>query len=111
MYNGLPPPAGLSMPLPPPTPTGHPGPSFSPMGQTTLGILPSRPLTNGQKPKPAPAWSIRPRVLLVEDDPVCRQLSSKFLEVFGCTIDVAEDGMSAVSKMNAEKYDLVFMVR
>jgi osomolarity two-component system response regulator SKN7 len=37
-------------------------------------------------------------------------LSSKFLQVFGCEIDVAVDGMVAVHKMNLDKYDLVLMV-
>lgn len=49
--------------------------------------------------------------MLVEDDSVCRKLSSKFLEVFGCDIDVAVDGVSAVNKMKMQKYDLVLMVR
>ena len=50
------------------------------------------------------------RVLLVDDDAVSRKLSSKFLQVFGCAIDVAVDGVGAVNKMNLEKYDLVLMV-
>ena len=58
-----------------------------------------------------PGWAVPPRVLLVEDDAVSRRLSSKFLQVFGCTIDVAVDGVGAVNKMNLEKYDLVLMVR
>jgi len=57
-----------------------------------------------------PGWAVPPRVLLVEDDAVSRRLSSKFLQVFGCTIDVAVDGVGAVDKMNLEKYDLVLMV-
>jgi len=57
-----------------------------------------------------PGWAVPPRVLLVDDDAVTRKLSSKFLQVFGCTIDVAVDGVSAVNKMNLEKYDLVLMV-
>ena len=52
-----------------------------------------------------------PRVLLVDDDVVSRKVSSKFLQIFGCTIDVAVDGVGAVNKMNLEKYDLVLMVR
>ncbi|PWZ00292.1 hypothetical protein BCV70DRAFT_161330 [Testicularia cyperi] len=56
-----------------------------------------------------PGWAVPPRVLLVDDDEVCRRLSSKFLQVFGCSIDYAVDGMSAVNKMNLEKYDLVLM--
>ena len=52
----------------------------------------------------------RPTVLLVDDDEVNRRMSSKFLQVFGCTIDVAVDGVGAVERMNLEKYDLVLMV-
>ena len=58
-----------------------------------------------------PGWAVPPRILLVEDDLVSRRLSSKFLQVSGCTIDVAVDGLGAVSKMELEKYDLVLMVR
>lgn len=57
-----------------------------------------------------PGWAVPPRVLLVDDDAVSRKLSSKFLQVFGCAIDVAVDGVGAVNKMNLEKYDLVLMV-
>ncbi|ESK92768.1 putative response regulator receiver protein [Moniliophthora roreri MCA 2997] len=56
-----------------------------------------------------PGWTVSPRVLLVDDDAVSRKLSSKFLQVFGCKIDVAVDGVGAVNKMNLEKYDLVLM--
>ncbi|PCH37649.1 hypothetical protein WOLCODRAFT_130410 [Wolfiporia cocos MD-104 SS10] len=56
-----------------------------------------------------PGWAVPPKVLLVDDDAVSRRLSSKFLQVFGCTIDVAVDGVGAVNKMNLEKYDLVLM--
>lgn len=58
-----------------------------------------------------PGWAVPPRVLLVEDDLVSRRLSSKFLQVSGCEIGVAVDGLGAVSKMELEKYDLVLMVR
>jgi osomolarity two-component system response regulator SKN7 len=57
-----------------------------------------------------PGWAVPPRVLLV-DDAVTRKLSSKFLQVFGCTTDIAVDGVGAVNKMNLEKYDLVLMVQ
>ena len=58
-----------------------------------------------------PGWAVPPRVLFVDDDIVSRTLGSKFLQVYGCTIDVAVDGESAVKKMNFAKYDLVLMVR
>jgi osomolarity two-component system response regulator SKN7 len=57
-----------------------------------------------------PDWAVPPRVLFVDDDVVIQKLGSKFLQVFGCTIDVVVDGVSAVSKMMLEKYDLVLMV-
>jgi osomolarity two-component system response regulator SKN7 len=57
-----------------------------------------------------PGWAVPPRVLLVDDDAVSRRLSSKFLQVFGCTTDVAVDGVAAVNQMNLERYDLVLMV-
>ncbi|GAA5992468.1 hypothetical protein JCM10908_000831 [Rhodotorula pacifica] len=63
----------------------------------------------GRRESAVPGWAVPPRVLLVEDDTVCRKLSSKFLEKFGCQIDVAVDGVSAVNKMNVQKYDLVLM--
>ena len=57
-----------------------------------------------------PGWSVAPRVLIVEDDAVIRKMSTKLLEVAGCTIDVAVDGVEAVNQMNLSKYDLVLMV-
>lgn len=54
-------------------------------------------------------WVSPPKILLVEDDAVCRRLSSKFLSFFGCDIDTATDGVSAVNQMNQKKYDLVLM--
>ena len=56
-------------------------------------------------------WTTPPRVLLVEDDAICRKLSSKLLQIFGCQFDVATDGTVAVNKMNLVKYDMVLMVR
>ncbi|KAI0685049.1 CheY-like superfamily [Cytidiella melzeri] len=75
---------------------------------------PSPPTTPSQPHPPrvrlrTPDWTVPPKVLLVDDDVVCRRLSSKFLQIFGCFIDVAVDGVGAVNKMNLEKYDLVFM--
>ncbi|CAG8485191.1 6377_t:CDS:2 [Ambispora leptoticha] len=52
-----------------------------------------------------PVWSVPPKVLLVEDDAVYQRIGSKFLQIFGCTIDIATDGITAVDKMNLAKYD------
>ncbi|MCJ1436460.1 kinase-regulated stress-responsive transcription factor skn7 [Xylographa pallens] len=57
-----------------------------------------------------PGWVRAPQILLVEDDPTCRRIGSKFLYSFHCAIDSAFDGLEAVNKMNAgSKYDLVLM--
>lgn len=70
----------------------------------------SRIRFRGKVASSTPGWAVPPRVLLVDDDLVSRKLFSKFLQVSGCTIDVAVDGIGAVNKMNLEKYDLVLMV-
>ena len=56
-----------------------------------------------------PGWAVPPKILLVDDDAVYRNMSSKFLQVFGCEADVAVDGISALDKLNVEKYDLILM--
>lgn len=57
-----------------------------------------------------PGWARPPRVLLVEDDPTCRQIGAKFLYSFACTIDTALDGLEAVGKIQeGGKYDLILM--
>lgn len=56
-----------------------------------------------------PSWTTPPKVLVVEDDLVYRQLSRKFLEKFGCEIETVEDAKQALEKMNERKFDLVLM--
>ncbi|KAG0746612.1 hypothetical protein G6F57_006584 [Rhizopus arrhizus] len=55
------------------------------------------------------SWTVPPRILLVDDDSVYRDLSERLLQVFGCTIDLAKDGVEALKKMSLEKYDLILM--
>jgi len=57
-----------------------------------------------------PGWGRPPRVLLVEDDPTCRQIGGKFLYSFCCVVDTAFDGLEAVAKLQeGVKYDLILM--
>lgn len=81
---------------------------------------PSRPdsvltrlMTSGdstsQKIQRTPSWSTTPRVLVVEDSQVSRNLCTKYIQDYGCSVDLAFDGASAVNKMNIEKFDLVLM--
>lgn len=56
-----------------------------------------------------PHWTKTPRILVVEDDMVYRQLSSKFLEKFGCVVETVENAQEAIAMINETKYDLVLM--
>ena len=53
---------------------------------------PRRHYTDGGRKRSTfsdPGWSRPPRILLVEDDPTCRQIGGKFLYSFCCIIDSA----------------------
>lgn len=56
-----------------------------------------------------PSWTQTPRILVVEDDVVYRQLSSKFLEKFGCIVETVENAQQGIERMNTAKFDLVLM--
>ena len=66
---------------------------------------------------PAPAPAAAPathlgahrRVLLVEDHPVNAMLAHRFLSQLGFAVDTVGDGTSAVERVRAKHYDLVFM--
>jgi len=49
------------------------------------------------------------RVLLVEDEPINREVATGLLEDVGLRVDTAEDGRVAVDKAMAGRYDLVLM--
>lgn len=48
-------------------------------------------------------------VLLVEDKKVNQMVAKVILEKFGCSVDVAEDGVVAVDKSSQKVYDLILM--
>jgi hypothetical protein len=53
---------------------------------------PSNPQFQEPRKKSAqvdPGWIRQPQILLVEDDPTCRRIGSKFLYAFHCSIDSA----------------------
>ena len=86
-----------------------PSPSAEISSESTLNAMSGA--VASQKPEPTLPWSTTPRVLVVEDDQVSRNLCTKYTQDYGCSVDLAFDGASAVNKMNIEKFDLVFMVR
>ena len=50
-----------------------------------------------------------PKILLVEDNPVNREVAVGMLESLGCAVEAAENGWLAIESMNATAYDAVFM--
>lgn len=68
------------------------------------------PATDKGKKKMVASWTTPPRVLLVDDDSVYRDVSGRMLNMIGCSIDLAKDGLEALQKMSLEKYDLILMV-
>jgi signal transduction histidine kinase/ActR/RegA family two-component response regulator len=50
-----------------------------------------------------------PRVLVVDDHPVNREVARVMLEAFGCEVTEAVDGLEAVSRAQAQAFDLILM--
>ena len=55
------------------------------------------------------ARTVGPTILLVEDNPVNREVAVGMLESLGCTADAAENGWMALRAMNSATYDAVLM--
>ena len=49
------------------------------------------------------------RILLVEDNPVNQLVVLAMLELLGCRVDLADDGLAACEAAAAQRYDLVLM--
>ncbi len=49
------------------------------------------------------------RVLLAEDNIINQQVAIQLFASLGCTLDIAEDGLECIDKMEKGEYDLIFM--
>jgi len=49
------------------------------------------------------------KVLIVDDEPMVRDLLTAWLEELECEVECASDGSSAISKISNTKYDLVLL--
>ena len=59
---------------------------------------------------PSPASQVSGcRVLVTDDNLINQKLAAALLSKMGCQVDVADSGLSAVEKVTANEYDLVFM--
>jgi signal transduction histidine kinase/CheY-like chemotaxis protein/HPt (histidine-containing phosphotransfer) domain-containing protein len=67
------------------------------------------PAANARVPALAPDAPLRGHVLLVEDNPVNRQVAQRLLALAGLTLDSAENGREALDRLNAGAYDAVLM--
>jgi two-component system, sensor histidine kinase and response regulator len=56
-----------------------------------------------------PAAVLDADVLVAEDNPVNQEVAKMMLEMLGCRVDQAENGIEAVEKAKKERYDLIFM--
>jgi two-component system, sensor histidine kinase and response regulator len=59
--------------------------------------------------RPSAARAFVPKILLVEDNPVNREVAVGMLESLGCVVLAAENGWLAIEAMNNEAYDAVLM--
>ncbi|MCB0743396.1 MAG: response regulator, partial [Ignavibacteriae bacterium] len=51
----------------------------------------------------------RPRLLLVEDNPISQKVEKKLLEDAGYSVDCVDNGLDAIEKVKEGKYNLVLM--
>ena len=57
----------------------------------------------------APPAPLDARILLVEDNPVNQLVVLAMLELLGCRVDVADDGLAACEAAAAQRYDVILM--
>ncbi len=49
------------------------------------------------------------KILVVEDHPVAQRIAQMILEKLHCEVDLADTGLTALSKAEENHYDLIFM--
>jgi CheY-like chemotaxis protein len=49
------------------------------------------------------------RVLLAEDNPVNQEVAREFLRLFGCKVELAENGLEAIERIEGGEFDIVLM--
>ena len=74
-----------------------------------VGEMPPLPAPSRQGESLLHAQHSGARILLVEDNPINREVGCELLKVVGLTVDTAEDGQQAVDKVAGESYDLILM--
>ena len=65
--------------------------------------------SEGLHSRPAEWQQVGAKVLLVEDTLVNQEIGKTFLEMYGCQVDVAENGEECMNLFETEKYDMILM--
>ncbi len=52
---------------------------------------------------------VKPKVLLVEDNPVNLHVAQKLMQILGCDFDIAKNGKEGLDRMKSGKYNIVLM--
>ena len=92
-------------------------PVSSPASLETVLLRPVRPsrlaaavqAVLAPAPEAASSSAISPSILIVEDDPVSRQLVHACLVGLGCTPDAVESGEAALEALETKQYDLLLL--
>jgi two-component system, sensor histidine kinase and response regulator len=71
--------------------------------------IPAPPAGSASAVPASAARALGPKILVVEDNPVNREVAVGMLESLGCTTDAAENGWLALRAMTTETYDAVLM--
>ena len=74
-----------------------------------LAGLPEQQAEKVQAMPDAPVQGKGIRVLLVEDNPVNQRLATIMIKKQGCRVDVAVDGLDALTYLKKQEFDLVLM--
>jgi PAS domain S-box-containing protein len=74
------------------------------------------PVHPGGQPQPVRSKAVRPlnkglRVLVVEDEPMVREIEAEYLTADGLQVETAADGFEGLKKFRGAKFDLVLVDR
>jgi signal transduction histidine kinase/CheY-like chemotaxis protein/HPt (histidine-containing phosphotransfer) domain-containing protein len=74
-------------------------------------LIPDTRLLDHEKAAASPicAAKLTAHILLAEDNPVNQDVATAMLKKFGCTLDIANNGLEALRAVEQNRYDLVLM--
>jgi CheY-like chemotaxis protein/anti-sigma regulatory factor (Ser/Thr protein kinase) len=94
----------------------HPGDGATFTLRLPLALAPAEAQTSAPAARPAAVAPVEdgyepaaPRILVVDDHPVNREVARIMLQAFGCEVIEVCDGVEAVEAVQAEVFDLVLM--